>query len=183
MRDKKGALELSINAIVIIILAVVLLGLALVFIQDIFKKGAGGVLEIIDVSKLRIPPTADNPITMTDTVAIGSKEKKTLEIGFYCKETTDCANAYPTISACQYQEGGNAVNTPFITSLSTTVKSGSASGFKLVIEEKGMTTSTTASAGTQAGLYICNLEFRDKTDTANVKKPYAQKEIFIQIGT
>ena len=35
--NKKGALELSINAIVIIILAIVLLGLALAFIQKLFN--------------------------------------------------------------------------------------------------------------------------------------------------
>ncbi len=41
MKNKKGALELSINAVVVIIIAIVMLGLALTFIRSIF----GGVIE------------------------------------------------------------------------------------------------------------------------------------------
>ena len=41
MRNKKGALELSINAIVIVILAMTLLGLGLGFVRGMFGKITG----------------------------------------------------------------------------------------------------------------------------------------------
>jgi hypothetical protein len=46
--SKKGSLNLSINAVVVIVLAITMLGLGLAFIRGMFAKGLGSVAEQFD---------------------------------------------------------------------------------------------------------------------------------------
>jgi len=63
-RRKKGSLELSINSIVIVILAIVMLGLGMTFMRGLFKQIKTKVSEAVDANELTNPPTADNPLTV-----------------------------------------------------------------------------------------------------------------------
>ena len=62
--SKKGDLSLSINAIVILILAITMLGLGLTFMRGLFKQIGTKVSEAVDANELVNPPTFDNPITV-----------------------------------------------------------------------------------------------------------------------
>src|SRR3989338_11215629 len=63
-KHKKADLSLSINAIVILILAITMLGLGLTFMRGLFKQIGTKVSEAVDANELVNPPTFDNPITV-----------------------------------------------------------------------------------------------------------------------
>src|SRR3989338_6831715 len=64
MKNKKADLSLSINAIVILILAITMLGLGLTFMRGIFKQMGSKVGEAVSASELTNPPNVDNVLTL-----------------------------------------------------------------------------------------------------------------------
>ena len=65
---KKADLSLSINAIVILILAITVMGLGLTFIRGLFKGATeklGSALEATDITN---PPTAETPLTIDQKI-------------------------------------------------------------------------------------------------------------------
>ena len=56
-KRKKASLNLSINAIGILILAITMLGLGLTFMRGLFKQMEGKVSEAVSASELTNPPT------------------------------------------------------------------------------------------------------------------------------
>ncbi len=88
MRNKKGDLALSTNAIVVLIIAITILGLALAFTRNIFGTLGENVAAIGQGSLLEVPPTYDDPMTLSRTdvdVRLGSDVR--LKIGFFNKYT------------------------------------------------------------------------------------------------
>ncbi|HIH38804.1 hypothetical protein J4460_03430 [Candidatus Woesearchaeota archaeon] len=63
--SRKGSLSLSINAIVVLILAITMLSLGLTFMRGMFGKMSATTSTSIDAIEVTNPPTEDNPITTT----------------------------------------------------------------------------------------------------------------------
>jgi hypothetical protein len=83
--NKKGAMELSINMIVIIVLAMTLLGLGVGLIKGFAAKMRDTRLQVLDQTKTQIQDDlmrSDKKIGMLDNeLALGSAEGRTLLIG------------------------------------------------------------------------------------------------------
>lgn len=90
--NKKASLELSINAIVIIILAISLLGLGLMFMKNFMSKGSEQFGSIIEGTKIENPASPINPLTYPSEISMASGETKTIDIGFYCDQATPCGS-------------------------------------------------------------------------------------------
>jgi len=72
------------EAIVILILAVVMLGLGLTFVRKIFQDIGGNVDEVLDISQVTDMPTAERQITMTpNDLVIKQKDNKETTLAFY----------------------------------------------------------------------------------------------------
>jgi len=73
--DKKGAIELSVNMIIILILAVVIIGFAIAFITGTFSKSTAKLTE--RVTEEPDPPRAnlDTPITLSRTNIITKRDQ------------------------------------------------------------------------------------------------------------
>jgi hypothetical protein len=85
--SKKADLSLSTNAIVVMIIAIVILGLALTFTRTIFQK-LGGQIGNLGEQSIEEPPTYDKPLTLTSTsLEIKKGQSKTLGIAVYNKFT------------------------------------------------------------------------------------------------
>ncbi|MBW2971052.1 hypothetical protein KY320_02730 [Candidatus Woesearchaeota archaeon] len=65
MRKKRGSLSLSTNAIVVLIIAITILGLALGFTRNIFSSLGENVAAIGQGSLLDNPPSLDDPMTLS----------------------------------------------------------------------------------------------------------------------
>ena len=78
-KHKKADLSLSINAIVILILAITMLGLGLTFMRGLFKQMESKVSEAVSASELSNPPTTDNVMTLAPS-DITLRKDKTAEV-------------------------------------------------------------------------------------------------------
>jgi hypothetical protein len=82
--NKKGALELSINAIVILIIAITMLGLALGFTRGMFGKASGQFDEMISTEAEPPTPSSSEPLTFSKEKIITEASKPViLKIGVY----------------------------------------------------------------------------------------------------
>ncbi|MBS3142696.1 hypothetical protein J4464_04905 [Candidatus Woesearchaeota archaeon] len=95
--SKKADLGLSIQAIVIIILAITLLGLGLTFVRQFIGKGSESLSGIFDAAELENPATSLTPLTLPKEVNLRSGGKVIVDIGFYCNSPGPCTTAQPHI--------------------------------------------------------------------------------------
>jgi len=81
MVKKRGSLSLSVNAIVILVLAVIIMGFAITFIQKYLREaevGISGQFPILD-----IPANAQNPIGIGDNFLIKQGEERRLTLNVF----------------------------------------------------------------------------------------------------
>jgi hypothetical protein len=98
---KKGSLELSINAIVILVLAITMLGLGLAFTKGMFSKFSSK----LSVPEPDIPATADDPVvTSSDSIQITKGKETAFSANFY----NDNFGSDPIIGKLYCSEGGGA---------------------------------------------------------------------------
>ncbi|MFH1399099.1 MAG: hypothetical protein ABIG95_03230 [Candidatus Woesearchaeota archaeon] len=87
---KKASLSLSTNAIVVLIIAITILGLALAFTRNIFGTLGEHVSDIGASSMLENPPSFEDPMTLSKSIVkvrIGKEIK--LMVGAYNKYNED----------------------------------------------------------------------------------------------
>lgn len=93
MYNKKASLEISIQAIVIVVLAMTLLGLGLGFIRGMFKNIGGVTEEVSAQVKQRIIDellTSDSKLTFSTTeITLRRGEERTINIGIRNKLELD----------------------------------------------------------------------------------------------
>jgi hypothetical protein len=85
LRNKKGAIELSITGIVVLIIAITVLGLILGFVRGYFKKAAEGVetplKEIEDTVKRQLESSGRTVIISPEDVELKSGSSKEVFLG------------------------------------------------------------------------------------------------------
>lgn len=157
--DKKAALNLSIQAIVILVIAFVVLGLALTLTRYIFgiaQEKAGSAIDIIEFEQ---KPTADNIITISKTVNIGSGKTKQLDIGVYNPTGGTYNSATLNITQCLTITGEQVTNLPSITAISQSIEGSAAAGYRTYL-------TTTLGAGN----YICVIKVMDGASEKDSKQ-------------
>lgn len=99
--SKKGSLEMSMNSIVVIILAVIFVVTVIAFFQTIFAEQQENVLSVIDSFPNVNPPTSSEPFKIPkDEIELESGELRKLE-AYYLYRGVESAN-------CVLAEGDNA---------------------------------------------------------------------------
>lgn len=175
---KKGSLALSINAIVVIVIAFVVLGLALGLTRNIFSGTEPIITDAFDSTQLDSQPTADNPITIKDTISIGRQKSSTMSIGFYNSGQNTAIGASFDMVGC-LETGGTAVssNLPTIASPKEDIGPSDSRGYKIILTEQGM----------PAGTYICTIGVKcsddDCSSVASWTKDnyYETKQFFLTV--
>jgi len=82
--NKKGSLELSVNAIVVLILAITMLGLGLGFMKGMFGKVSQNVDTAIGQNQLANPPTVNNPFTLSSNqISLARGAAQTIILAYY----------------------------------------------------------------------------------------------------
>ena len=81
---KRGSLSLSTNAIIVLILAITMLGMALVFIKTMFGKTSAQVEAIAGTEPEPVPATPDKPLTLSrNTLVLSPSEKTGIKFSTY----------------------------------------------------------------------------------------------------
>lgn len=151
--NKRASLEIGINTIVILVIAMMILGLGIGFVKGIFGK-LGKVVKGISTDQLTNPPTAQDPVSMDQTelsVKSGDHHFQT-RAGIYNK--WEEGNYTLQIGGCI---GGVK---PQLDVLPETIPKGEGKGF--VINIYGQKVSDNSNNPTyeaiSAGSYICSLQ-------------------------
>ena len=142
---KKGALELSVTAIVILILAIVILGLGLGFIRGMFGKVSVQFEEQIAAEPEPRQPSRSEPLTISrEAIVTNAGETEVLKIGIY--------NAW----------GGNATTfvKPYLTCSDTNLKSAINTSQQVINKSISAGSSDTfnyifTTGNAPEGLYLC----------------------------
>jgi len=150
MKNKKGAFQLSVTTIVVIVIAVVLLSLGLVFVRGIFNKMDFLTLDAFETADAEIGKLSniDEPLTLTPgTIQIeqgGAKEVRLIIANFEDSDATFQAEISSTSNdvICVFAD------TKESTSKEYNLNSGDQASIKILIDEKGGPLTTE----------VCNIE-------------------------
>jgi len=127
MRNKRGALALSINAIVILIIAITMLGLALGFTRGMFGKAAGQFEELLGTEPEPPVPTGSDPVTLSKERIIGrAGEPRVIKVSIYNSETTVAGATFKPGIDCGTTAGWKELNVNSVPSTSITAGTKSA---------------------------------------------------------
>jgi hypothetical protein len=152
--NRKASLEIGVNTIVILVIAMVLLGLGVGFIKGLFAK-AGGTIDIIDPSGLQNPPTASDPIRISPgNFNMKQGGSQSVVVGIYNK-VVSTQKVVLNISACN--RDGNIVpgaELPVFQAISGEIPSGEGRGFKVMI--RGLNSSS--GGDITPGSWLCSIQ-------------------------
>lgn len=166
----KASLNLSVNAIVVFVLAFALLSAGLFFTNMIRETITERTFEAINVNELENPPTSDKPITIPGNVLIKKgKQRDDITVGFYNRDNTAKTGVTLTVGGCLDSTGAEppciAAGTcsyPTLASGAEDVGSAEAIGFPIILTENDM----------PIGKYICKVQAKDDTGTVLEKKSF-----------
>lgn len=150
--SRKGSLELSVNAIVILVMAIAILGLGLAFIRGALQKGQAQVFKAIDNAELENPATADKPVTVDRNVQVKVGSTAQVRLGYY-NSGSEPVDATPSLTSCYSSTNPtNSIVTQFtLSSGSQSVGAGKAVGFQGLL-------GTVAATTLVQGAYVCTVE-------------------------
>ena len=146
--NKKGDLNLSINAIVILIIAIVFLGLALTFTRNIILGSSSKLLTQVDMADFSNPATADTIMTFDSQLTFKASETKTIKMSVYNKNSDSTNEAQVQITDCQ-PTGGISSSNLIVTSVKTKIDGNSQKSFPIIVATKGA----------KVDSYICTVKF------------------------
>jgi len=130
---KKGSMQLGINAIVILIIALAILGLAMAFITKLFGQGEDTFTGIITRDHLPIHADATNPIKLsTGELEVKTKSDDNKIIASVYNSKFGGAPVNLTID-CQNPGGGGSSTGVTLVSGSQAIPVGSDAGFAGII--------------------------------------------------
>jgi len=163
---KKGSLELGINTVVILVIAIILVGGGIAFITGIFDKLNTNV-ESISPNILPVQPTSSKPLALPgDTITVKNNDIKTILLGVYNTDSMPLNNAYINSTECT---GGASLQ---VTGLKQKIESGKIGAYQIKVAP------VDASSGES---YICNLGVFSKEYLQADGTPYKQVQVTLQV--
>jgi len=97
--NKKAAIELSVTTIIILIIAVVVLGLILGFLQNMLGQAAKPLEEKMGEEPDPAVPDGDEPITVSrGNIIKGAGDEEVLKVSVYNADDFDWQSTSPSIS-------------------------------------------------------------------------------------
>ncbi len=148
----KASLSLSVNAIVVFVLAFALLAVGLGFTYLFQEKGEEGLGQLLTFEDLKQPASSTKPLTIDRDVNIQARKTKDLEIGFYNRDNQQhSVRLY--VRECVNEDGTTiTAGLPTIAAPSADVDANQGTGFRVIMKENGMPSGQT---------YICKLTAED----------------------
>ncbi|MFA6888157.1 MAG: hypothetical protein WC254_01550 [Candidatus Woesearchaeota archaeon] len=167
---KKGALNLSVEAIIIFVLAFAMLGVGIFITDQVREMGTGGLSKANEIlASIEENPSADKPIvgiSSKSDFTLPAKDQMVFAIKYYNSGRQVQTEATVLIDGCissstketiSYESSGeypvSVVTAP------VDVEPSSEAEFPMIVENVGLTTGEK---------YICKLEIVQSSDPANV---------------
>lgn len=168
---KKASLSLSINAIVVLVIAIVVLGIILGLVQQWFKKAGGEVPKLLEVPIPGLEADANDPFKMTSEVVVKTGETTKVQASYYNKAISTKTNVSLSLMSCKSVLGADipAAELPVLVTIAApAVEASTNKGFEVI-----MNTATEAGK-VRPGEYLCQMavisdEGTEEVDTFTLK--------------
>lgn len=175
--SRKADLSLSTNAIVVMIIAITILGLALGFTQGVFTKLGDQIRNIGGRTVVEVPPTSEEPLTLTSTqidVQRGKDYSMTIAIYNKYSEDADPLEFAVSLDSCYGEDNfdhGPLAGTPLIKMIKPGPKSIELN------EYQSFETKLTVVKTTPLGVYACTISAKTPDGT----RTYASKDVLVTV--
>jgi len=185
VKSKNAALELSINAIIILILAITMLGLGLTFTRGLFKSASSKMFQAVEGTSLKNPADAEHPVTIDEQLQLKRNAQERLEVGFYNRANLAVNDVSLVISECIDTSGASVAeeNLPrMIAPTINEVESATDVGFKTIL-----TLESDSGSGLTPNSYICTLKACTPASTGTTSsecvtdKEYEEVQFFLEV--
>jgi hypothetical protein len=160
--NKKASMELGINTVVVLVIAMVIIAGGIAFIRGFFSLGEKKLGGAFDIAEFGVQPSSVERIVLVEgTPTIKRTNTESVKVGYYNKED-DALGVFIAITDCRTTVANPNCATPdnprpIISSLPQDVKSGESAGFETFITASCLN-SENKHVGLTAGDYICNLK-------------------------
>jgi len=150
MKSRKGSMELGINAIVILIIALALLGLGIGFVTKLFTASQSKMVRIIDRTELPIHADASNQMVFdTSTLQVKQGTDERLIVSVYNEGSNEAQDVRLMSSQCMDSAGVPTAPTDIsIVSPIQSIPAGLDSGYSAIVA---------VASGADKGSYICTI--------------------------
>jgi len=157
MRNKKGSMELGINAIVVLIIALALLGLGIGFVTKLFSASQDKMVRIIDRAELPIHADSMNPMLFdTSTLDVKAGKASPLIVSVFNDASSEvlppaggAGGVMIVRDSCVDTTGTEIATTDIqVSSQAQGIPAGVDAGFSVIVK---------AADGLLKGTYICTL--------------------------
>jgi hypothetical protein len=169
--SKRGALELSMNAIIIIILAITMLVLALGFIRTFMGKGTDSLNKIMIGIDTDTPPTSNIPFVIDKDITLRSSAITPVKIGFYCQDPVECTAVKPVFTVGNLPNTAGTGSCIKATSSATTITDTGTTTIKINTLDATMSTNTGETFLTQWETGSLNGDYICRVSIANADSP------------
>jgi len=149
---RKGSMQLGINAIVILIIALAILGLAMSFVTNLFRKGEGQLGSIISNVEMPVRADASQPIKFGKRdieVKSGSADTQ-LKVSVYNNNNFEETDEVMLFLDC-FDLEGERVDSLYLAAPPQKIPLGTDVGYgAIIVSDKNM-------GGTSPGTYTCRV--------------------------
>ena len=149
---KKGSLSLSVNAIVIFVLAFAMLGFGIFIIQKLQGQTDPAISTAFDLGDLSAPPTSQNPVVISEKIQMKSTETKRFGIGIYNTKDTALTTVAPEFLQCTGLDVPGTDAKIKIETLPVSIDASTSYAY----------TTNIVSVGATKGNYICEIGIKDE---------------------
>ncbi len=173
---KKGSLSLSVNAIVIFVLAFAMLGFGLFVINMLQGQIGEKVPGIFDTDAWNPPPSSQSPIEFKGSLVFQKGKTKTIGIGFYnddpsSKEVIPASYMDCGLDGESNSDDDNAIK---MTGRSQTIESSEWKPFEVKVE---------VGKGVEKDTYICNINMVKADNSGNpTTEVLATKQVSVVVS-
>ncbi len=165
--NKKASLNLSINAIVVLVMAMVVLGLGLTFIKTLLGTAQDKFVEVVKEEDIKNPATEQDPFKIPEELSISASKENKLTFSFY--NLHDSGNYTPEIDN---SAGSDCAKMGFKKGY-LYVEKGTAKSFRAIMQDNG----------TVRGTKVCTVGIKayDHASTGP-KGPFVESEsVFVDV--
>jgi hypothetical protein len=196
--SKNASLNLSVNAIVVFVLAFSMLGVGL-YVTNLIRENVGsGITSVVNIQDLKSPPSPEDPITISREVTLKKGKEIKLDIGYYNKETREAQDAKIGISECIDPLGntiefekqvGETLNPILVVSPKGNVGASEGKGYKVKLVDN-----SNDEYALNTGSYVCTMityaedgapsEYQDSWGEFPIEgsgNPYEEKQFFLNV--
>ncbi|MGM5482795.1 MAG: hypothetical protein ACQESF_05005 [Nanobdellota archaeon] len=183
---KVASLNLSVNAIVVFVLAFAMLGVGLMFTGIIREKMVESTKGIVPKDDFKNPPSASDPITISNDVTLKRGAKKNIDLGFYNDGSGTANDVKLGVRECLNDQGDKLSEVPNVVSPASSVPASDWKAFKIILD---MGSSDEVESTYSAGTYVCTFSaYRsgaspdpEITSVSSSGYIYQEKQIFLTI--